>query len=279
MNPTSVNSTGRIGASVCLFSLVIFLCLLAACTSRGVAPVYNRGAASSYSEKAKKPGYYKVKSGDTLYSIAWRYRVDYHLLAGWNRIKGPKYRIYQGQWLRLYPPSTSRQTQHTKKRISTSPTEVKKVPPVVAVKSQPTVPISKTIKPKEGGAGKLKLNWHWPTNGKVVQTYSAKDTARKGIWITGSSGQPVVAAESGKVVYSGSGLVGYGNLIIIKHNNNYLSAYGYNKKLLVKEGDKVLKGERIAQMGAPRNDADPVLHFEIRKQGKPLDPLSLLPRK
>lgn len=86
----------------------------------------------------------------------------------------------------------------------------------------------------------------------------------------------MVAAESGKVVYSGSGLVGYGNLIIIKHNNNYLSAYGYNKKLLVKEGDKVLKGERIAQMGSPRTGTDPVLHFEIRKQGKPINPLSLL---
>ena len=86
----------------------------------------------------------------------------------------------------------------------------------------------------------------------------------------------MVAAERGKVVYSGSGLVGYGNLIIIKHNNNYLSAYGYNKKLLVKEGDTVSRGERIAQMGSPRNGTDPMLHFEIRKQGKPLDPLTLL---
>jgi lipoprotein NlpD len=92
------------------------------------------------------------------------------------------------------------------------------------------------------------------------------------------SGQPVVATEAGKVVYSGGGLVGYGNLIIVKHNKSYLSAYGYNKKLLVKEGDKVKRGEQIAQMGSPRNGADPVLHFEIRKHGNPINPLPLLPR-
>jgi lipoprotein NlpD len=113
----------------------------------------------------------------------------------------------------------------------------------------------------------------------VIQTYSPTDPARKGIRISGVTGQSVVAAETGKVVYSGSGLVGYGNLIIIKHNNNYLSAYGYNKRLLVQEGDKVLKGERIAQMGSPRGGMHPVLHFEIRKQGKPLDPMTLLPKK
>ena len=92
-------------------------------------------------------------------------------------------------------------------------------------------------------------------------------------------GQPVLAAEKGKVVYSGSGLVGYGNLIIVKHNNTYLSAYGYNKKLLVKEGEEVVRGEQIAEMGSARNGEEPSLHFEIRRSGKPVNPLPLLPRR
>ena len=113
----------------------------------------------------------------------------------------------------------------------------------------------------------------------MVQTYSSNDPTRNGVRIRGISGQSVVAAEAGKVVYSGSGLVGYGNLIIIKHNNNYLSAYGYNKRLLVREGGQVARGEPIAEMGAPRNTAEPVLHFEIRRQGSPINPLPLLPAK
>ncbi len=205
--------------------------------------------------------------------------MDYRLLAAWNGIKGPNYRIYAGRWLRLYPPEKPKQSTHTHKKPSSSYTRVRKSPPTVTGTSQPVVSASSAPKPKQTGTGNLKLNWRWPTKGRVVQTYSAQDPARKGLKISGVSGQSVVAAESGKVVYSGSGLVGYGNLIIIKHNKNYLSAYGYNKKLLVKEGDKVLKGERIAQMGSPRNGTAPLLHFEIRKQGKPINPLSLLPRK
>lgn len=121
--------------------------------------------------------------------------------------------------------------------------------------------------------------WNWPTNGKVVQTFSPGDDNRKGIWIHGRMGQPVSAAEAGKVVYAGDGLVGYGNLIIIKHDRSYLSAYGYNSKLLVKEGDRVQKGEKVAHMGSPNIGAQPVLHFEIRRQGKPVNPLPLLPSK
>ena len=279
MNPTIAKPTEMMGKGIFLCCLIAFLYLLPACTSRGVAPVYNRTPSAAVPKSTNRPGHYKVKSGDTLYSIAWRYRVDYHLLARWNRIKAPKYPIYQGQWLRLHPPSTSRPAGQKKKRTIKIPAKPKKTSPVAAIKPQPTVPSSNKTKPSKEGIEKLKLFWRWPTNGKVVQTYSSKDPARKGIRVSGSSGQSVVAAESGKVVYSGSGLVGYGNLIIIKHNKKYLSAYGYNKKLLVKEGDKVLKGERIALMGAPRNGTDPVLHFEIRKQGVPQNPLSLLPRK
>lgn len=112
-----------------------------------------------------------------------------------------------------------------------------------------------------------------------MQTFSPGDDNRKGIWIHGRMGQPVSAAEAGKVVYAGDGLVGYGNLIIIKHDRSYLSAYGYNSKLLVKEGDRVQKGEKVAHMGSPNIGAQPVLHFEIRRQGKPVNPLPLLPSK
>jgi lipoprotein NlpD len=217
-----------------------------------------------------------VIPGDTLYSIAWRYDLNYHLLAIWNRIKPPLYRIYPGQRLRLRPPSAP--VRVVKQPIPK--TSVKAIPRPQAVTPRvapPPTPITKgPAQPVERG---LKLKWRWPTQGRVVQTFSDKDASRNGIQLRGVSGQPILAAEKGKVVYSGSGLVGYGNLIIIKHNNTFLSAYGYNKKLLVKEGDEVARGERIAEMGSPRNGEEPSLHFEIRKSGKPVNPLPLLPRR
>lgn len=122
-----------------------------------------------------------------------------------------------------------------------------------------------------------RLQWQWPTKGKVIQRFSRKDPTRKGIKIAGRFGQSIYAAESGKVVYSGSGLIGYGQLIIIKHDKDYLSAYGHNRKLLVKEGDEVAKGERIAEMGVAGGGGS-VLHFEIRRKGTPVDPGAILPR-
>ena len=264
---------------VCWLSLIVGSALLTACASRGVAPVYDRGAGHSSVKAVQKPGFYQVKSGDTLYSIAWRRRLNYRYLAIWNRIKGPDYKIYPGQLIRLTPPPRSHSSaapnfkkgSHSIKGGTPPKTSVAKA----RVADQP---INK-IKAQRPAAHSLKLDWRWPTKGRVVQTFSLNDPARKGVRIGGNRGQSIVAAESGKVVYSGSGLVGYGNLIIIKHNNDYLSAYGYNKKLLVKEGDTVSRGEQIAQMGSPQNGTDPVLHFEIRKQGKPVDPLSLLRKR
>ena len=113
----------------------------------------------------------------------------------------------------------------------------------------------------------------------MVQTFARDDDNRKGIWIQGAMGQPVKASEAGKVVYAGNGLVGYGNLIIIKHDQAYLSAYGYNSKLLVNEGDRVNKGEVVARMGSPNIGGQPMLHFEIRRDGKPVNPLPLLPQR
>lgn len=260
--------------------LILTLALLSACTSKGTAPVYNRNLGSVTAQKpARSASYHTVVPGDTLYSIAWRYDLNYHLLAVWNRIAPPHYRIYPGQRLRLRPPSAA--IRHAKTQ-----------PPIVSVKPTPTpsivVPKAVTVsepetqkpkRPQPPVQSDLKLHWRWPTPGRVVQTFHDKDATRNGIQLRGVAGQPILAAEKGKVVYSGSGLVGYGNLIIVKHNNTYLSAYGYNKKLLVKEGDEVARGEQIAEMGSARNGEEPSLHFEIRRSGKPVNPLPLLPRR
>ncbi|MDX1334155.1 MAG: peptidoglycan DD-metalloendopeptidase family protein, partial [Gammaproteobacteria bacterium] len=123
-----------------------------------------------------------------------------------------------------------------------------------------------------------KIRWGWPTTGKVINSYSASQPGKKGIDIAGKSGQPVVAAAEGKVVYSGSGLKGYGKLIIIKHNNNYFSAYAHNKKIVVKEGSWVKRGNKIAELGNTGADRT-MLHFEIRRNGKPVNPLGYLPRR
>jgi lipoprotein NlpD len=132
-------------------------------------------------------------------------------------------------------------------------------------------------KPEPAAVSDGSLKWAWPTKGKVVQTFVAGDRTRQGIRIAGTAGQPILAAEAGKVVYTGSGLPGYGKLIIVKHNKNYLSAYGFNRKLLVKDGDQVARGARVAEMGQS-TDGKTMLHFEIRRRDKPLDPLKRLPR-
>ncbi|MCG8015299.1 MAG: peptidoglycan DD-metalloendopeptidase family protein [Candidatus Thiodiazotropha sp. 'RUGA'] len=286
---------------------VMLLCLLigvSACSTKGSAPVYNRalspsqqGATTTPSNKPVSPPanrykssrtYYLVQPGDTLYSIAWRHYLEHEHLAAWNGIKAPNYSIYPGQRLRLKPP----EVRKTRQRQPSVPTPVKKVvkkaQPTTPVARQVTKPPPKPIPAKSAPVKKsvatnqkkrIKLAWSWPTKGRVVQTFSSSDQNRKGVRIGGQIGQPIKAAEAGRVVYAGGGLVGYGNLVIIKHDKNYLSAYGYNRKLLVKEGDNLAKGDIVAHMGSPHSGGQPVLHFEIRKQGKPINPLPLLPRK
>ena len=203
-----------------------------------------------------------VASGETLYSIAWRYGHDYKTLAAWNRIK-PPFTIYPGQVVKLMPARQPRAAQPppVAKRQSRKPDR-----PVAAISKKaadgPVVP----------AAG---IRWQWPARGRLLK--SSTPTAKKGISIAGRAGQKIVAAATGKVVYSGSGLRGYGNLIIIKHNDTYLSAYAHNRDLVVKEGETVKAGQQISTMGADGRGA-PVLHFEIRKNGKPVDPLGQLPR-
>lgn len=204
-----------------------------------------------------------------MYAISFKAGVDFKTLAAWNGLRKP-YTIYPGQVLRLYPTkkrATAASSKGSKNKITTASSSKG------AKKSNPS-----RSKPKQKpGQPEGKLKWAWPTKGKVVSHYSKKDALKDGIKISGKKKQSIRAAESGKVVYVGSGLVGYGKLIIIKHNNTYLSAYGLNDKLLVKEGDSVERYQEIARMGTDHS-GNPMLHFEIRRSGKPVDPILYLPR-
>ena len=227
--------------------------------------------------------HHRVRKGDTLYTIAWRYGLDFPELASYNNI-GPPYTIYPGQTLRLFRPSeqAAHSRQGVKRTYPVKPAEpARKAPPKSAAVRQPLPKQASSPGRAAAGeefGGRKRLDWEWPTSGKLEQRFSNVDPSRKGIQISGRNGQSVVAAESGKVVYAGSGLIGYGRLIIIKHNKNYLSAYGHNRKLLVTEGSVVKKGELIAEMGK-KGGGRPTLHFEIRRNGTPVNPMKLLPRR
>ena len=238
-------------------------------------------------------GEYVVQAGDTLYAIGFRNQLDYHELADWNGI-GSDYAIRVGQVLRLTPPPGTdgviAKPLPTPAPIIAAPTPipgpvsipppaqpqlpgpVTQAPPVVI----PTVPVlSVPPVPKPMPQGNSALRWQWPTTGNVIKVYNMA-AGSKGIDISGELGQPINAVASGKVVYSGSALKGYGELIIVKHDDTYLSAYGHNRRRLVKEGDEVRAGQTIAELGVGP-EQKPILHFEIRENGKPVDPLKFLP--
>ena len=197
-----------------------------------------------------------VKKNDTLYRIARNNGVSVAQLIEANRLKKP-YRIYAGQKLRLTPP------RHSDSRKPSQST-------VVTAKDKPRHTTSKAT------SRKTRLTWRWPVKGKVIKRFNKRRLDSRGIDIRVAKPRPVKAAANGKVVYSGNGLIGYGNLVIIKHNNTYLSAYANNHKLLVREGETVKQGQVIAELGKTGSQK-PVLHFEIRKRGKPVDPLRYLP--
>lgn len=219
--------------------------------------------------------WYRVKKGDTLYAVSWRAGVDYKTLARWNGLKYP-YTIYPGQLLRLKPPRKA--SKSTPKRTTTRKSGSVTPPARSAGKpSRPASAKSRTTATKKQPVASGRLRWQWPVKGRVVSRFSHKDPDLDGIKIAGTRGQKVVAAESGTVVYTGSGLIGYGQLIIVKHNNEFLSAYGLNSRLYVKEGQRVKKGQHISDMGTD-SSGKPMLHFEIRRYGKPVDPMVYLPR-
>ncbi|MDD3519087.1 MAG: peptidoglycan DD-metalloendopeptidase family protein [Chromatiales bacterium] len=235
--------------------------------------------------EARRTGYYIVDRGDTLYSIAFDRGLDFRDVAAWNGIRVP-YTIYPGQRLRLIAPpgyvrpATPMATAPpAKKTPATKPpaTQTRPAPKQPAAATKPPAQTKHAPAPtKPAPAGKPV--WQWPTQGQVIRGFSADGTTKKGIAIAGKSGQPVRASAAGRVVYSGSGLIGYGELIIIKHNENFLSAYAHNERILVREGEDVKAGQQIARLGSTGTDR-PMLHFEIRYDGKPVDPMRYLPKR
>jgi lipoprotein NlpD len=226
---------------------------------------------TSYDPEPITKGFHEVVRGDTLYSISFRYGLDYRDVAGWNGISG-QFLIYPGQRIRLIPdpakPAARRPAPTATTRQAPAPASAPDTRPVPSISS--TRPPPKT----EPVINQQNIRWRWPTEGLLQK--SSTPIAQKGLDITGKEGQDIQAAAEGIVVYSGSGLLGYGKLIIIKHNETYLSAYAHNQFMQVKEGDKVNAGQKIATMGKG-NKGQPLLHFEIRKEGKPVDPLQYLP--
>lgn len=270
--------------------LLLTAFILCSCMGGGQAPVISRDGQVS-KPVARKPdqervipgagkadavrrGVYTVVRGDTLYSIAWRYQLDYKQLAVWNQIRSP-YIIHIGQKIRLLPPRIVKQAPvvtkadpHRKKPGPSSPVQKSETKQVVTDPG-PDNTTKATITP--GG----KFKWQWPARGKLVASNSSSN--RNGIAIQGKMGQIITSAAPGKVVYSGNGLVGYGNLIIVKHNQSFLSAYAHNSRLLVNEGADVAAGQPIAEMGNSGTNSVK-LYFEIRKDGKSVDPLRYLPK-
>ena len=265
--------------------------LLAACgTSRSVVvqPAANGhhvartwGRESAVSSSGSR---YRVVRGDTLYSIAFRHGLDFRELARWNGIPAP-YTIWPGQELRMKvgraAPAPRREVVRAPRKAAPKP-----VAPPVAVSGAsvahnvggPPAVSPPVASPAPGGTRSSDgIAWRWPANGPLIKGFQAGD-AIPGIEIGGRAGDPVRAAADGVVVYSGNGLVGYGELIIIKHSDSYLSAYGHNRKRLVKEGERVSAGQEIAEMGDTGASRDE-LQFQIRQNGNPVNPMNYLPRR
>ncbi len=212
----------------------------------------------------------KAGKGDTLYGISRRYGVTVERLVQFNHLKKP-YMIQPGQTIFLKPQKTVVSSKPQKTKSQTKSKSKAKRTPSRSTTGKAQRSQSQTISwPKT-------VRWLRPAKGKVIKKFNRRRNDAKGIDIAGRRGDSIVASAKGKVVYSGDGLISYGKLIIIKHNKTYLSAYAYNHKLLVKEGDVVKAGQKIAEMGR-KDKLSPRLHFEIRKNGKPVDPLKYLPR-
>ena len=234
-------------------------------------------------ENAGRNGYYTVKQGDTLIRVGLETGQNWKDLVKWNNLDNPNL-IEVGQVIRVLPPETEA-TAPGPKPVTAAKVETKPLSagtaasgvttiPVAGASSAPPSPVVAAAPASASRDVEDNINWMWPANGPV--TISFDEVRSKGLAITGKAGDPVLAAADGRVVYAGSGLRGYGNLVILKHNNTYLTAYAHNQALLVKEDQSVKRGQRIAEMGS--SDADGVqLHFEIRKLGKPIDPAKLLP--
>jgi lipoprotein NlpD len=288
---------------------IVIICIVASgCAVNGGsrAPVESGGTSRpATAQRAPErfvgnvPALYRVRSGDTLYAIAWRYGFDFRDLARWNLISQP-YTIFPEQPLvlsnrglpsgkspvdRQQPTPGARPHQRRRPGVVGPRSQrrpgwiearhgLSKVRPQAASSAPRTEPTSSSDGATGADSDAPVRAWQWPTKGRILRSFSA--TKRNGIDIAGVTGQAVVAAANGRVVYAGTGLRGYGRLVIIKHNQRFLSAYAHNAQLDVAEGDAVRKGQRIGNMGSTGTDRV-MLHFEIRRDGKPVNPVSYLP--
>ncbi|QDX79818.1 peptidase M23 [Denitratisoma sp. DHT3] len=289
---------------------VLLLCAatlgLAACSSHPPVPVETRGLSLAAAPAEVPAGHYVVKKGDTLYGIALDHGQSYRDLAAWNNLEDPN-RILIGQQLRVTPPDNAGAGVEVRPVAAPPAVESRPVAAAAAVAvgdvlvrepkggkqayseealarlRQPepmqTVPVASAPPAADKGAAQAPadgIGWAWPSSGKILAGFS--EGSNKGVDLAGKPGDPVLAAGSGKVVYAGTGLRGYGKLVIVKHDATFLSAYAHNSQILVKEGQSVTRGQKIAEVGS--TDADqPKLHFEIRRQGKPVDPTQYLPKR
>lgn len=269
--------------------LTLFAVLGAGCASQITAPVRDgTGAASTVSPSAAPmTGYHTVRQGDTLLGIARQYGVTLPDLVAWNGVTDPN-QISVGQMVRVAPPGASTVAiaapmgEAVTTPVPVPGSESVAVPvvreplggqaPVTAPETSAPVPVT----PAEPAPAVASGQWKWPASGAVLSGFN--EASNKGLDIDGRVGEPVYAAAAGKVVYAGSGLRGYGKLIVIKHSQEYNSVYAHNDKLLVKEDDQVTQGQKIAELGSSEADR-PKLHFEIRKQGKAVDPAGYLPAR
>jgi lipoprotein NlpD len=282
----------QLGSSRSYQRLVIGIALsvlLVGCSSSpsGGVRVVDRNGNTVSQRSPVTTGQYVVRRGDTLFSIAFRYGWDWKALAARNQIPEP-FTIRPGQTIRFDGRSNSTATSVATAPVVTRPTTSTttsnsssgSVKTTVISKPVPVVPvvIPPSATAQAGPAGKSPTGWGWPSSGVLIGKFSSNGSLNKGIDIAGDLGQPVLAASDGSVVYAGSGLRGYGELIIIKHSDTYVSAYGHNRRLLVREGQQVKAGHTIAEMGSTGTDRVK-LHFEIRRQGKPVDPLQFLPKR
>lgn len=271
-------------------TMVLACALLAACASprRSPAPVEDRTSVRRGpvvaeparplpgAENAGKAGYYTVQRGDTLLHIALETGQNWRDIARWNNLDNPNV-LEVGQVLRVQPPSAGvaaaepRPAAPVAQAPASGPSAASSAPrPAASAAPTAAAPAAAAVPPED------EIAWAWPTRGAASILAGFDEQKNKGIDIGGKAGDPVYAAADGRVVYAGAGLRGYGNLIILKHNNSYLTAYAHNQSLLVKEDQTVRKGQKIAEMGS--TDTDRVkLHFEIRRQGKPVDPTRYLP--
>ena len=286
------------GRKTWMAATLVAAAVLAGCSSTSVnrAPVEDRGTAGAPrvdpatlpgAENAGKPGFYTVRQGDTIMRIATEVNQPWRDIARWNNLDNPNL-IEVGQVLRVVPPAGT--TVASAPALTEGPRPAAGTPAPAPAPAKPAVPVATQTTPgvtpapapapasppPPPSAGADDVDFIWPASDALIAGFD--EAKNKGLGIAGKAGDAVLAAADGRVVYAGAGLRGYGNLIILKHNNTFLTAYAHNQTLLVKEDQTVKKGQKIAEMGS--TDADRVkLHFEIRRSGKPVDPARYLPAR